>query len=185
MVDGAASLFGMLWGMRAMGLYDDGARGTNLLDTGAWFYEVYETADGRYVSVGAIDPSARAELLERMGATDVDDKASFADLVRTRTRDDWTALLEGTDACFAPVLEPGEAPEHPHLQERGTFTEVGGVVQPAPAPRFRGTDLAIAGPPPAPGQHTAVALADWGFNGDEVEALVGSGAVCLRPAEPL
>ena len=183
MVDGASLLAGMMHGLRADGRW--GERGTNLLDTGEWFYEVYETADAKYVSVGAIDPRARTELLERMGAPGLDDKTSFAALVRTRTRDEWTALLEGTDACFAPVLEPGEAPDHPHLKQRGTFTDVGGVVQPAPAPRFRGIDLSVAGPPPAPGQHTAAALADWGFADDEVEALVAGGAVCLRPTENL
>jgi alpha-methylacyl-CoA racemase len=183
MVDGAALLAGMMHGLRADGRW--GERGTNLLDTGEWFYEVYETADARYVSIGAIDPKARAELLERMGAPDVHDKASMAAVIRTRTRDEWCAVLERTDACFAPVLEPGEAPDHPHVKARGTFTEVGGVVQPAPAPRFRGIDLAVGGPPPAPGAHSAEALADWGFATDEVEALVAGGAVALRPADGL
>ena len=183
MVDGAALLAGMMHGLRADGRW--GERGTNLLDTGEWYYEVYETADDKYVSIGAIDPKARAELLDRMGAPDVAGKEAMAALVRTRTRDEWCALLEGTDACFAPVLEPGEAPEHPHLRDRGTFTEVDGVVQPAPAPRFDGEVLPIAGPPPAPGEHTAAALHDWGFAPGEVDELVRHGAARLRDPEIL
>ena len=192
MVDGAALLAGMMHGLRAAGQW--GERGTNLLDSGAWFYEVYETADGRYVSLGAIDGGSRAELLRRIGLADdvdgggpvpdADDRASWpamkarvAALMRTRTRDEWCALLEGTDACFAPVLDPGEAPEHPHLRERGTFTEVGGVVQPAPAPRFSRTPGAVTAPPPAPGEHTDEALADWGFAPDEIAALRDGGAI--------
>ena len=161
MLDGAALLASMFHGMRADGQW--GERGTNLLDGGSWFYDTYETADGRYVAVGAIDPNARAELLDRMGAPpDLDDAESMAALVRTRTRDEWCALLEGTDACFAPVLDPGEAPDHPHVRHRGVFTEVGGVVQPAPAPRFSRTPGAVQGPPPAPGADTEAALRDWG-----------------------
>jgi alpha-methylacyl-CoA racemase len=179
MLDGAATLAGLLHGLRADGRW--GERGTNLLDSGEWFYEVYEAADGRYVTVGAIDPRARAELLERIGAPEVDSKEAMAAVVRTRTRDEWCALLEGTDVCFAPVLEPGEAPDHPHVRARATFTEVAGVVQPAPAPRFSRTAPSIAGPPAAPGAHTAAALGDWGFSSDEVERLVGGGAVALPP----
>jgi alpha-methylacyl-CoA racemase len=192
MVDGAALLAGMMHGLRAAGQW--GERGTNLLDSGAWFYEVYETADGRYVSLGAIDGGSRAELLLRIGLADdvdgggpvpdADDRASWpamkarvAALMRTKTRDEWCALLEGTDACFAPVLDPGEAPEHLHLRERGTFTEVGGVVQPAPAPRFSRTPGAVTAPPPAPGEHTGEALADWGFAPDEIAALRDGGAI--------
>jgi alpha-methylacyl-CoA racemase len=192
MVDGAALLAGMMHGLRAAGQW--GERGSNLLDSGAWFYEVYETADGRYVSLGAIDGGSRAELLRRTGLADdvdgggpvpdADDRASWpamkarvAALMRTKTRDEWCALLEGTDACFAPVLDPGEAPEHLHLRERGTFTEVGGVVQPAPAPRFSRTPGAVTAPPPAPGEHTGEALADWGFAPDEIAALRDGGAI--------
>ena len=192
MVDGAALLAGMMHGLRAAGEW--GERGTNLLDSGAWFYEVYETADGRYVSFGAIDSRSRRELLRRIGLADdvdgggplpdPDDRASWpamkarvAALVRTKTRAEWCALLEGTDACFAPVLDPGEAPEHPHLRARGTFTEVAGVVQPAPAPRFGRTPGAVTAPPPAPGEHTEEALADWGFPPDEIAALRAGGAI--------
>ena len=192
MVDGAALLAGMMHGLRAAGTWGD--RGTNLLDGGAWFYEAYETAGGGYISLGAIDARSCDELLRRTGlADDVDgggpvpdpsDRASWpsmrrrmAALIRTRTRDEWCALLEGTDVCFAPVLGPGEAPHHPHIRQRGTFTDVGGVVQPAPAPRFGRTAPAIAGPPPAPGEHTDEALLDWGFSADEIAGLRSQGAV--------
>ena len=192
MVDGAALLAGMIHGLRADGQW--GERGTNLLDTGAWFYEVYETAEGGFVSVGAIDERARAELLATTGlAADVDGggpvpdaddrstwpamKARLAAVFRTRTRDEWCALLEGRDACFAPVLGPDEAPDHPQLRARGTFTEVGGVVQPAPAPRLSRTPAAVQGPPPAPGEHTDMALADWGVAPGEIAALRAAGAI--------
>jgi alpha-methylacyl-CoA racemase len=192
MLDGSALLASMVHGLRAEG--DWGERGTNLLDTGAWFYEVYETADGRYVSLGAIDPAACERFLRVTGlADDVDDggplpeqtdraawpamKARVAALFRTRPRDEWCALLEGRDICFAPVLSPAEAPGHPQLRDRGTFTRVGGVVQPAPAPRFSRTTPEVAGPPPAPGEHTDEALADWGFAAGEIADLRRCGAV--------
>ncbi|MDT3443271.1 MULTISPECIES: CaiB/BaiF CoA-transferase family protein [unclassified Pseudofrankia] len=184
MVDGAALLAGMIHGLRAAG--DWGGRGTNLLDGGAWFYDAYETADGKYVSVGAIDPRARRQLAELTGVDPgpdddrsswPDTKARLAAAIRARTRDEWCAALEGTDVCFAPVLDPDEAPAHPHNRHRGTFTEVGGVVQPAPAPRFSRTPPAVAGPPPAPGQHTDEALADWGFSAQEVSHLRTAVAV--------
>jgi alpha-methylacyl-CoA racemase len=192
MVDGAALLAGMFHGLRADGGW--GERGTNLLDGGAWFYDVYETADGRFVSVGAIDQRACAELLQRTGlADDVDgggpvpdqaDRSAWpamrdrlAAVFRTRTRDEWCAVLEGTDACVAPLLDPGEAHEHPHLRERGTFVEVGGVIQPAAAPRFSRTAPTVAGPPPAPGAHTDEALLDWGFTAAEVADLRSMGAL--------
>jgi alpha-methylacyl-CoA racemase len=192
MVDGAALLAGMMHGLRAAGQW--GERGTNLLDSGAWFYEVYETADGRYVALGAIDERSRAELLRHLGLADdgggggalpdQDDRASWpamkarvAAVMKTRTRDQWCALLEGTDACLTPVLDAGEAPEHPHLHERETFVELGGVVQPAPAPRFTRTPGAVDAPPPAPGEHTTEALLDWGFSTTEIDALRAEEAI--------
>ena len=176
MVDGAALLAGMMHGLRAAG--DWGARGTNQLDGGSWFYDAYETADGRYVSFGAIDPKARRELLERIDLpAGLDDRQQFADHIRSKTRDEWCALLDGTDVCFAPVLDPDEAAAHPHNRERATFVDVEGVVQPAPAPRFSRTPSAIAGPPPIPGEHTDEALADWGFSRDEIASLRAAGAV--------
>jgi alpha-methylacyl-CoA racemase len=195
MVDGAALLAGAVHGLRAGGPWGAwGERGTNVIDTGAWFYEVYETADRGFVSVGAIDPTACAELLERIGLVDDADgggpvpdqmdrrawpemKRRVAARFRTKTRDEWCRVLEGADVCFAPVLDPDEAQQHSHLRERGTFTDVGGVTQPAPAPRFSRTQPAIAGRPPAPGEHTDEALAAWGFTAAEIAELRAAGAV--------
>jgi alpha-methylacyl-CoA racemase len=191
MVDGAAVLSTMFWALRAMGAHSD-VRGTNLLDTGAHFYEVYETADGRHVAVGAIEPQFYAELCRLTGfEADRPDappyldrtswperKEAMARLFRTRTRAEWCDLLERSDACVAPVLSFAEAPGHPHLRARGTFVEVDGVVQPAPAPRFSRTPGAIQRPPPAPGEDTDAVLADWlGSSSGEVEALRSAGAV--------
>lgn len=192
MVDGAALLAGMMHGLRSTGAW--GERGTNLLDSGAWFYDVYRTADDRYVSVGPIDARSCAALLRLTGlADDIDGggpvpdqsdrtvwpamKQRLAAVFSTRTRDEWCAVLEGTDACFAPVLDPDEAPDHPHLRARGTFTEVGGVVQPSPAPRFSRTAPAVAGPPPGPGEHTDEALTDWGFTAADLATLRVDGAI--------
>jgi alpha-methylacyl-CoA racemase len=192
MVDGAALLAGMMHGLRSSGEW--GARGTNLLDSGAWFYEVYETADGGYVSLGSLDAKACQEILRITGlADDVDGggpvpeqsdrdswpamKRRVAALIKTKTRDEWCDLLEGLDVCFAPVLDPDEAPQHPHNRERETFIELAGVVQPAPAPRFSRTVPRITGPPPRPGEHTDQALADWGFSAQEIGVLRRAGAV--------
>jgi alpha-methylacyl-CoA racemase len=191
MVDGAALLAGMVYGFRHVGAWDD-ERGTNLLDTGAWFYDVYQTSDGRYISLGPIEPPFLAEMIRLTGLADdgggpVPDqydrgewpamKERVANLVRTRTRDEWCRLLEGSDACFAPVLSPDEAVAHPHNVERGTFTRVDDVLQPAPAPRFSRTPPAVAGPPPRPGRDTGPALADWGFSEAEIADLKKAGAV--------
>jgi alpha-methylacyl-CoA racemase len=188
MVDGTATLMAMFSGMRASGLWTE-ERGVNLLDTGAHFYETYETADGRHVSIGAIEPQFYAELLRRIGLDGEDlphqhdrsqwpaMKKRFADLFRSKTRDEWCAVLEGSDACFAPVLSLSEAAQHPHMKERGTFVEVDGVEQPAPAPRFSRTPGAIQGPPAKAGIHTEVALGDWGFTPDEISQLLLKGAI--------
>ena len=182
MVDGAASLMTMMGTLRAAGVWRE-VRGTNLLDTGAPFYEVYETSDGNYMAVGAIEPQFYAEFVRLLGA-DLDAVGGQMDRDRwpamkrvvaaafaTRTRAEWTAIFEGSDACVAPVLSPAEAPDHPHLAARGTFTEVAGIVQPAPAPRFLGTPGAIRRPPPQPGQHADEALADWGVDDNRVSEL--------------
>jgi alpha-methylacyl-CoA racemase len=189
MVDGAATLMAMFHGMKAMGFWTE-ERGTNLLDTGAHFYDVFECADGKYVSIGSIEPQFYAELLRLTGLQDDDAlkaqmnraewpalKEKLAATFRTKTRDEWSSIMEGSDVCFAPVLSLSEAPAHPHNVARGTFVDVGGVVQPAPSPRFSRTPGAISRPPAHPGQHTDEALADWGFTGDEVAKLREAGAV--------
>lgn len=183
MVDGSALLMTMFHGMAAGGAWSP-ERGTNLLDTGAPFYDVYETADGRYVSVGSLEPQFYAELLRLSGLDAEQDlpsqhdrsqwpamKQRLAEVFRTRTRDEWCALMEGTDVCFAPVLSMDEASHHPHNVSRDTFVEVDGVVQPAPAPRFSRTPGEVAGPPAHSGQHTEDALRDWGFDAAEMDEL--------------
>jgi alpha-methylacyl-CoA racemase len=182
MVDGASVLATMFHGMAAAGRWSD-TRGTNLLDTGAPWYDTYETRDARHVAVGAIEPQFYAVLLERLGLAAADlppqnDRAGwpvlrerFAAVFRTRTRDEWVAAFEGTDACFAPVLSFTEARTDPHNLARGAFVESGGIPQPAPAPRFSRTPGAIRGAPPERGEHGRAALADWGLGDAEVEAL--------------
>ncbi len=188
MVDGAASLMTMTYTLRSAGVWQDG-RGTNLLDTGAHFYEVYETSDAKYMGVGAIEPQFYAELIRLLGFEDVDlstqmdrttwaaMKVRFSATFASKTRDEWEAIFAGSDACVAPVLSATEAPDHPHNKARGTFTEVAGVVQPAPAPRFLSTPGSIRRPPPNPGQHGDEALADWGLAADQVAGLRESGAI--------
>ncbi|MFI5046416.1 MAG: CaiB/BaiF CoA transferase family protein [Acidimicrobiia bacterium] len=187
MVDGAASLMAIVWGMRALGAWNEDL-GTNLLDTGAPFYDTYETKDGRYVSIGPIERPFFAELVERTGFTGDDvatrndpatwpaKKAVYEELFLSKTRDEWCELLEGTDVCFAPVLPMSEAARHPHLVARGTIIEVDGVQQPAPAPRFSRTPGAIRSLGVDVGAHTDAALADWGFTAEEIAALHQSGA---------
>ncbi len=182
MVDGAAVLMAIFHGMRAAGFWSD-ERGTNLLDTGAHFYDVYETVDGKYVSLGSIEPQFYAELLRLTGLEgeelpDQSDRSHWPELkervakvIKTRTRDEWCEIMEGSDVCFAPVLSMAEAPGHPHNRARGTFVEVEGVSQAAPAPRFGRTPPEISRPPAYAGQHTDEALADWGFAADEIARL--------------
>ena len=188
MVDGTAVLMTMFHAFRAMGIWED-ERGTNLLDTGAHFYDVYETADGKYVSIGSIEPQFYAELLRLTGLEGEElpwqhDKAHWpalkerlASIFRTKTRDEWCEVMEGTDVCFAPVLSMAEAPLHPHNVERQTFLELEGVVQPAPAPRFSRTAPEVQRPPAHAGQHTDEVLADWGFDADRIAKLRDAGAV--------
>jgi alpha-methylacyl-CoA racemase len=188
MVDGAASLMTMTYTLRQSGIWND-QRGTNLLDTGAHFYEVYETSDGGYMGVGAIEPQFYAELIKGLGLVDQDlpgqndreawpaMKVRLAAIFAGKTRAEWEDIFDGTDACVAPVLTSAEAHLHPHNVHRGTFTEVAGVVQPAPSPRFEGTPGAIRRPPPNPGQHGDEALADWGLDAGEITKLRESGAI--------
>ena len=182
MVDGAAALMAIFHGALQSGWWNE-ERGTNLLDTGAHFYEVYETKDGKYVSVGAIESQFYAELLEKTGLAGEDlpkqmsrstwpaMKQRFEALFKQKTRDEWCELLEGSDACFAPVLTMTECQEHPHIRARQTFVEVAGAPQPGPAPRFSRSKVAVQGPPPHPGQHTDEVLADYGFGAEEIREL--------------
>ena len=188
MVDGAAILMTMFHGFRQGGFWKD-ERGTNMLDTGAWFYDVYECKDGKYVSIGSIEPQFCAQLLALTGMDAPDlphqmDQARWPEMKRRlrevflrKTRDEWCAIMEGTDVCFAPVLSMAEAPTHPHNRARETFVERDGFVQPAPAPRFSRTTPAIQGPPAVPGQHTDAALADWGVGADAIARLRSAGAI--------
>jgi alpha-methylacyl-CoA racemase len=188
MVDGAAIMMTPFYGGRASGGW--GPRGTNFIDTGAPFYDTYETADGRYIAVGAIEPQFYATLVEALGLADDAEladpldqsrwpaqKARLTELFRSKTRDEWCALLEGIDACFAPVLDPVEAPAHPHNRARNSFLDLGGIPQPAPAPRFSRTPAPVPEPPEHPGDATADALDGWGIAPDEVEALRDAGAL--------
>ncbi|MBW2540446.1 MAG: CoA transferase [Deltaproteobacteria bacterium] len=188
MVDGAATLMTFFHAAQQAGWWKP-ERGTNLLDGGAPFYDTYETSDGKYISIGALESKFYAELIEKLGLASEDlpeqmdrsrwseQRERFAELIKTRTRDVWCEILEGTDACFAPVLSLEEASEHPHLRERGTFVEVAGALQPGPAPRFSRTPCRIASPPPHAGQHTDEALADWGVPADEIARLRGSKVI--------
>lgn len=195
MTDGSASLMTMVYGMFAAGAWED-ARGRNAVDGGSHFYAVYETKDGKYVSIGSIEDKFYAELLERSGIDPAalpgqfdrdgwpDARERFAAVFRSKTRDEWCALMEGSDVCFAPVLSLAEAPEHPHNRARATFVEVDGVVQPAPAPRFSRTAPAIRRGPARRGEHTDEALADWGFSAGEIAALRAQGAIAGEEAQP-
>jgi len=179
MVDGAAALMTIFHGAEQSGWWKS-ERGTNLLDTGAHFYDTYETSDGKYISLGSIEPQFYAELIQKIGWADQDlpgqmDRSQweslserFTKLFKTKTRDQWCEILEGSDACFAPVLSMSESREHPHIKARNTFVEVAGSPQPAPAPRFSRTPCEISGPPPHPGQHTDQALGDWGIDLSEI-----------------
>ncbi len=188
MVDGAALLATAMTGLRAAGLHD-GPRGTNLLDGGAPFYDVYACADGRHLSVAAIEPKFRELFLSGLGFDpqdfpDLTDKANWAEgrkrlaaRIATRTRDEWSAVFEGKDACVAPVLTPEEAPDHPHNVERETFVEIDGLRQPAPAPRFSRTAPARPLPPRERGADNVQALHAWGIDDRRIAYLMQSGAL--------
>ncbi len=188
MVDGAALLTTFIWGLRGLGLWSD-ERGTNLLDTGAPFYEVYEAADGGHVAVGAIEPEFYAALLEVLEIDPSslpaqmdrerwpETKKRFAEVIATRSRDEWAKRAEGTDSCLAPVLAMSEVADHPHNAARGTFVEIGGALQPGPAPRFSRTSPSRPAPPVRPGEGAEQALRSWGIEPAEIERLRGTGAI--------
>ena len=195
MVDGAAYLMMMMWAFSAMGIWSE-ERGTNMLDTGAHYYDTYECKDGGFVSIGSIEPQFYAQLLELTGLEEdyasrgeslpnQNDKARWGEMKErlgaiflTRTRDEWSAVMEGTDVCFAPVLTMQEATQHPHNVLRGTFTEVAGIVQPAPAPRFSRTGAEVQRPPAHVGQHTVEVLGEWlGMDDERISALRSAGAL--------
>ena len=190
MVDGVAVLMSMFWAFRQIGRFNESEPGTNLLDTGAHFYNVYQCRDGKYVSIGAIEPQFYAVLLEKTGLTNdpafanqMDSsqwpalKTKLAEVMRTKASHEWCELMEGTDICFAPVLTMSQAAQHPHNVARKTFIEIAGVKQPAPAPRFSRTPNAVPTPPAHPGQHSREILKDWGFAESDIESLLISGAV--------
>jgi alpha-methylacyl-CoA racemase len=190
MIDGSALLMTMTWMLHHAGVHDISQRGVNMLDTGAHYYDVYECADGEYISIGSIEPQFYAELLRLTG---LDDDKQFqqqnershwstltqrlGDVFRSKTRSEWCELMEHTDVCFAPVLRLDEAARHPHNVVRQTFVDAFGTLQPAPAPRFSRTPAVISSPPAHDGQHTREVLLDWGVEGERVEALLASGAV--------
>lgn len=187
MTDGAAVLMSMIWGFRANGIWSDD-RGTNMLDTGAHFYDTYETSDGKWISIGSIEPQFYAELRRLAGLTDDPDfdeqmsraawgplKAKLTALFLSRTSAQWCELMEMTDVCFAPVLSMADAPSHPHNAARGTFIEVGGVMQPAPAPRYSAT--ITDAPRMTRVADTDAILADLGYDAGRIGALKAAGTV--------
>jgi alpha-methylacyl-CoA racemase len=178
--DGTAHLMTMIYGIHAAGMHSL-ERGANLLDSGTAYYDVYECADGTYVSVAPIEAKFRQEFFQRLGieapASDEELRTVLQERFRTKTRDEWCRLLEGTDACFAPVLDMQEAPLHPHNVARGTFVEIGDVLQPAPAPRFSRSAVSEPAPPQPTGQDGRKVLGEWGVRPDEIESLTSSGAL--------
>lgn len=188
MSDGAASLMAMFYGFKASGMWKDERR-ANLLDGGAHFYDTYQCADGKWISIGSIEPQFYALLLEKTGINDPafaaqmdrgawnDLRDKLAHVIAQKTQAEWCEIMDATDVCFAPVLDLDAAPKHPHNVARQTFVELGGVVQPAPAPRFSATPGEIQGPPPAIGAHDREALSDWGFSAAAIDELKAAGAL--------
>lgn len=188
MTDGATSLMSMFFGFMASGMWEDD-RYRNMLDGGAHFYDTYECSDGKFISLGSIEPQFYALLREKAGLNDPAfnaqmDKGQWPDLkdklttvIKSKTRDEWVDIMEGTDICFAPVLSIGEAKDHPHNKARETIVELDGVVQPNVAPRFFGTPSAIQGPPPSAGGDTDDVLAAWGFSADDISGLKAKEAI--------
>jgi alpha-methylacyl-CoA racemase len=189
MVDGTAYLMGMFYAMRSAGRWQD-ERGVNILDTGAPWYDTYETKDGKWMAVGAIETKFYAELLERLGLTGRDDlpkqhdvkgwdtlRRVFAETFKGKTRDDWEHVFDGSDACVAPILSLDEAPHHPHMAARQAIITRDGVRQPAPAPRFSRTHAEMGTPPVAPGENTDAVLKKLGYSTDSIAALKAKGVI--------
>ena len=188
MVDGSASLMTMMYGLRAAEYWTD-ERGTNRLDSGAPYYNVYKTSDGLWLSVGCNETRFWHNMLEMLGLTEAEigkqhDKSRWvamreriAAIFATRTRDEWVKCAEGREICLSPVMSMGEAPQHPHLAARKTFVDVAGIMQPAPAPRFSRTPGAIQGPPERAGASGEAVLGEWGFGADEIAALRKAAAM--------
>ena len=184
MVEGASLLAGMFYGLlNGAGLVNE-TRGDNVLDTGAPWYNVYETKDGKYVSIGSIEARFYEELLNKLSLQNLGQhdrakwpemKTQFEKAFKSKTRDEWVKAFEGSDACFAPVLSWSEAPRHPHNRARSAFTSVKRVEQPAPAPRFSRTPAEVLRPPPERGEGGAQALKDWGFGDEQVKGLKSRG----------
>jgi alpha-methylacyl-CoA racemase len=193
MVEGASALQCMIHGLVQMGIWRE-TRGDNLLDGGAHFYRCYETKDQKYVAVAAIEPQFYAELLRRLELS-VEEftpqldrtqwprmTARLATVFRSRSRDDWVRIFEGSDGCVAPVLTMSEAPLHEHNRARRSFVEIGGALQPAPVPRFSRSVAEVRARPPMPGEHTRQALADWGVASNDVERWIAEGALAEQQA---
>ncbi|WP_257890453.1 CaiB/BaiF CoA-transferase family protein [Rhodococcus sp. USK10] len=190
MVDGVAALSAPYHGLLADGKWKLG-RGRNVIDGGAPYYHVYECRDGQFVTIASAEPQFYALLRSCLGLTEplwdaqhdeeqwAVQEQRLADIFRTRTRDEWCSILEGTDVCFAPVLSLADAPRHPHNVARETFVSVGDVIQPAPAPRLSRTPGAIGGPPPVAGLHTREVLGELGIGTDRVNNLISTGAVAI------
>ncbi|GGE01416.1 alpha-methylacyl-CoA racemase [Tsuneonella deserti] len=189
MTDGTAVLMAMIHGMTSMGVWSE-ELGVNMLDTGAHFYDTYETADGKFVSIGSIEPQFYAELRKRAGLESDADfdaqhdrkqwpalKDKLTALFKSKTRAEWDALMEHSDVCYAPVLTISEATHHPHNMARGTFVEVGSALQPAPAPRYSATRTAVPAPAPLPGDDTDDILEGLGMDEDEIERLRVAGTI--------
>lgn len=193
MVDGAAILMAMFFTMKGMGAFKD-ERGSNLLDSGAHFYDTYETSDGKYVSIGSIEPQFYALLLEKAGldknefAAQMDQsawpdlKAKVTAAFKTRTRDEWCEIMEGSDVCFAPVLSLTEVQEHPHNAHRQTFVEQDGLIQPAPAPRFSRTSAVLGHGARRAGEDSRLVLEQAGVDSNEIDSLVNAGVISLPGA---
>jgi len=187
MSDCVPLLLGSVYTRMANGAWDD-EREANMLDGGAYFYGTYECADGKWISLGSIEPQFHALLLDKLDLAgdplfqrqlEKDSwpaaKAKLEEVFKTKTRDEWDAIMAGTDVCYGPVLSLKEAPDYPHNKARGAFIEINGHMQGAPAPRFSRTPQDFPSPPPNPGQHNEEALADWGFGPNEIAALKEAG----------